>query len=203
MTSAPINPILAGCRRCGLVQRVAPVPERHRALCPRCGAVVREALGDRGPGAGAAALALAALILFVPALLLPVMRLEKFGHVRTATIWTGARDLVADGQVAIGLLVFVCSILIPIAKLVATLALGAGLVTGRAGMLTHAGLEWLGRWGMLDVLLVAVLVATVKLGDYADVSAGPGAGAFAAVVVLSLLASARLDPHALWAGETA
>jgi paraquat-inducible protein A len=58
--------------------------------------------------------------------------------------------------------------------------------------------EFLGRWGMVDVLLVAVLVAVVKLGDLVTVTPGPGVLAFGSVVVLSLLASAAFDPHALW-----
>ena len=67
--------------------------------------------------------------------------------------------------------------------------------------LTYHLIEWTGRWGMLDVLLVAVLVALVKLGDLMQISAGPGATAFATVVILSLLASACFDPHSLWSSD--
>ena len=67
--------------------------------------------------------------------------------------------------------------------------------------LTYQLVELTGRWGMLDVLRVALLVAVLKLGDFVEVSAGPGALAFGTCVVLSLLASASFDPHSLWESE--
>ena len=64
--------------------------------------------------------------------------------------------------------------------------------------LTYRLVEWTGRWGMLDVLLVAILVAALKLGDVMDVTPGPAAAAFAVCVVLSLLATALFDPRSVW-----
>ena len=66
---------------------------------------------------------------------------------------------------------------------------------------TYRVVEFTGRWGMLDVLLVTLLIAVVKLGDVVQVAPGPAALAFTAVVVLSLLAAATFDPHALWEGD--
>ena len=62
-------------------------------------------------------------------------------------------------------------------------------------------IEFIGRWGMVDVLLVAVLVAVVKLGDLVEVTPGPGVVVFGGVVILSLIASAMFDPHAIWEEE--
>jgi len=67
--------------------------------------------------------------------------------------------------------------------------------------MTYRLVEWTGRWGMLDVLLVAILVAVLKLGDLMTVSAGPGLLAFTACVTLSLFAAASFDPHGLWDTE--
>jgi len=66
---------------------------------------------------------------------------------------------------------------------------------------TYRLIEWTGRFGMLDVLLIAIVVAWIKFGELFEVSAGPAALTFASVVLLSLFASASFDPHALWQAE--
>lgn len=198
--SLPVT--LKACTCCGLVQRIGPVHPGHTALCARCRAVV--ALPAR-PHAHArvAALSLAALILYPFAMGLPVLEIEKFGHIHSATIWSGTVELLSDGQLAVGVLIFVCSIVVPLLKLGGLLAISAGRVVlgPRHRMLTFRAIDHIGRWGMIDVLLVAILVAAVKLGNWADVHAGPGVFAFAAVVVLSLAASASFDPLRIWEEE--
>jgi paraquat-inducible protein A len=147
-----------------------------------------------------AACALAALILFPLAISLPVLELRKLGHTHEVTVWSGAVGLISDGQVLVGLLVFCCSIIVPFLKLSGTLLLSSerpwrgesGLVARRR---THAAINAISRWGMLDVLLAAVLVAAIKLGNWADIHTGPGVFVFAAVVVLSLLSSAMFNPQ--------
>lgn len=145
----------------------------------------------------------ASLICYPLGVLLPVMRLEKMGHVHESSILAGGLDLLTHGQVAVGLVVLLCSVVIPLLKL---LGLGVLLtkqhtrkrrsVRQRARL--YQAVELAGRWGMVDVLLVAVVVAALKLGDLVNVAPGPGLTAFAAFVVLSLLATACFDPHAIW-----
>ena len=148
----------------------------------------------------AGAFALGALIVFPLAISLPVLELRKLGHVREVTVWSGAVELISSGQAIVGVLVFTCSIVVPLLKLGGILLLGfdrpwKGNETTRRR--THRVIHWLGRWGMLDVLLVAILVAAIKLGNWADIRPGQGVFAFAAVVVMSLLASAVFDPKEL------
>jgi len=152
----------------------------------------------------AAAFSLAALVLFPLAMALPVLEIERLGHSRDATIWGGIVGLLAEREYVVGVVVPVCSIVAPVTKLGAMLLLTAGrrLLGRRPRAVTYRALEWIGRWGMVDVLLVALLVAAVKLGDWVEVQAGPGAAAFAGVVVFSLLASAVFDPHAIWEDES-
>lgn len=153
--------------------------------------------------ARAAAFALGALILYAPAMLLPVIEIEQMGHTNGATIWSGVVDLLAEGSILVGVIVLLCSIVIPFVKIMATFLICSGemFMRGRHRALTYRLLEWIGRWGMLDVLLVALLVAVVKLGSWLRVHPGPGAAAFAGVVVLSLLASAVFDPESIWHEE--
>jgi paraquat-inducible protein A len=140
------------------------------------------------------------LALYVPAVVLPVMAISRFGHVNRAGILGGIADMLAHGQWLIGLLVLLCSVVIPLLKIGGLLAISLGhrRMACRSRARTHRLIEWTGRWSMVDVLLVAVLVATLKLGDLVSVEIGPGLYAFAGCVVLSLAASASFDPRLAW-----
>lgn len=194
---------LRACPCCALVQRVPEViPPRCAPRCPRCRTRLPApgARGRAGSRAWPAAFALAALILYPVSMLLPVIEIERLGHTHAATIWTGVVELAADGQYIIAAIVFVCSILIPVLKIGGIFALCTGwsILQPRHRAVTYRAIDVIGRWGMIDVLLVAILVAAVKLGNWMDVAPGPGAVAFAAVVLLSLLASATFDPRTIW-----
>jgi paraquat-inducible protein A len=143
---------------------------------------------------------LGALILYPLAISLPVLELRKLGHTHEVTIWSGAVSLISEGQIAVGLLVFCCSIIIPLLKLSGILLVSSDAPWRNqpgARHTTHAIMNWLGRWGLLDVLLAAILVAAIKLGNWADIHAGTGVIVFATVVVMSLLASALFNHRAL------
>lgn len=200
------TPPLAACHCCGLVHRLPEIPTRPAgrasAACTRCGSDIPTGSHPRS-AARAAALALTALILYPVALLSPVMTIERFGHESAASIWEGTITLLAEGHLAVGLAVLCFSILAPVAKLGAIFTLTAGVsLRAHHRAATYRFVEWVGRWGMVDVLLVAVLVAIVKLGDLVEVTPGVGAAVFGMVVVLSMLASAAFDPHQIWEGET-
>lgn len=191
------------CPCCGLAQRVPAVPARMRAACARCGTSLRSPLRRLRSNSRAGAVALAALILYPLAVTLPMVRIEQLGFRNESSVLTGIAALFADGQLFVGVIVLLCSVLFPLGKLMAILMLAAGSrrMAHRHKAFTYQLVEWTGRWGMMDVLLVAILVAALKIGDLMDVTPGPGAAAFGCSVVLSLLASACFDPHALW--ETA
>lgn len=205
MTPIQPNGSLRGCVHCGLVQRLpsGDVPDGHEARCARCGRVVRRAHGFAGTNRLCTAWALAALLCYPFGVGLPVMRLRQLGHTHEASIWSGTVSLLSHGQVVVGLVVLVCSLILPIFKLVGLFVLTRWpSLLGRhhqAGV--YRWIEIAGRWGMVDVLLVAVLVAALKLGDLVAVTPGPGATAFGASVVLSLLASVSFDPQAIWEGS--
>ncbi len=196
---APDATSLSACHACGLIQQLPPVPPGKRAICQRC----RARLAVESPRRSAStvtALCLAALILYPFAILLPVIRISEMGHSSTSTIWSGMVSLFASGQLLVGAVVLLGSVVAPLGKLSAmlTLCMGDLVLHRRRQAMTYRAVEWLGRWGMLDVLLVATLVAAVKLGDWVDVHPGPGVLAFTAVVVLSMLASTAFDPKAIW-----
>ena len=190
---------LRSCPHCGLIQKVPPIGPGRRACCFRC---------DGGLGTGprrwisnsrTAAIATAALVLFPLAVTLPMIRIEKFGHTHESGLIEGVTVLLSRGELVVGLVVLTCSVILPVLKLVAMLVLSTGrFLRLRHRALTYRLVEWAGRWGMLDVLLVAILVAVLKLGDMVEVSVGPGLLAFTTCVGLSLVAAALFDPHSLW-----
>lgn len=143
-----------------------------------------------------AAFAVAALLLFPFGITMPVVALEQFGHWNETSIISGIAELLASGHPVLALIVLACSIIIPLLKLTGLLVLSIDrLPIGARGRdRVWRFLELTGRWGMLDVLLVAGLVAMVKLGDLVSISAGAGVYVFGAMVALSLIASAVWDP---------
>ena len=191
------------CPCCGLSQRVEPPPVGMRVCCCRCGTSLVKRSTVARSNSRTAAVALAALIIYPFAVSMPIVEIEEMGHASAASILSGIVMLMADGHVLVGLIVLLCSVIAPIGKLVSLLVLSAGGLgmRRRHRALTYRIVEWTGRWGMLDVLAVAVLVAVLKIGDMVEVTAGPAALAFAACVVLSLLAAASFDPHALWESD--
>lgn len=143
-------------------------------------------------------------MLYPVAIHLPIMSLERFGYRSDASIWTGTIGMLQDGEWLVGGVVFFCSVLLPLAKLLALFTLTAQPfgIGRRHQARTYRVVEWAGRWGMLDVLLIALVVTWVKVGDLVEVTPGPGVIAFTLCVVLSLIASARFDPHVLWELES-
>lgn len=186
---------LTACDHCALVQRLPAVPPGGHAACARCG--LRLDVWWHDPRL-TAALSLSALVLFVPGVLLPMMRLETLGHVHEASILDGVSHMLAHGQVFVGLVILIFSLVLPPLKMLALLLVSSQLLPARRGARVFAWVEALGRWGMLDVLVVAALVAFVKLGETVQIRPGAGLFLFTACVLVSLLASACLHPPSLW-----
>lgn len=194
------SPSLVACSCCGLIQQLPPITRGQRLSCSRCQSRLA---ARRRSTTRTAALALSALMLYPAAISLPIMVVEQFGVSRPASVWSGGIGLVADGEVIVGLIVLLTSVVLPLLKLVGLFLLAGGGYGLRPAMKawTWHVVEWTGRWGMLDVLLVAILVATIKLGALMELHAGPGALAFTTCVLLNLAASASFDPHSLWEAE--
>lgn len=150
-----------------------------------------------------AAFAVAAAIMLIPANILPILSTDAVGESRTDTIYSGMMGLFENGLWPLALIVAIASLLIPFVKLVGLTVLMLSARRGRsvhARKLTHlyAVLDFIGRWSMLDVFLVAFLTSAVRFGALSTIRPGPGIGAFAAAVVLTILATRSFDPRLLW-----
>jgi paraquat-inducible protein A len=149
------------------------------------------------PPAFALAFTLSALILYVPANVLPIMRFEYFGAVQDNTVWRGIVNLWKGNMPVVATVVFIFSMVAPLFKLVMLLALAVPAQSPERRALQtriYRILRVIESWSMLDIFLLSVLVALVKLGQLANVDALPGALAFTLMVVFSLAATQTLDP---------
>jgi hypothetical protein len=183
-----------------LVQVIPSEAEFARYRCRRCDARLKGRSSTSADNIPAAAVAVTALLMFLPALSLPFLRIQQLGHAHESTLIGGVIALLAEDEWIVGLVILAFSLVLPPLKLTAVLLLSLAPSRLRADVRgrTYRAVELVGRWGMLDVFLVAVLVAYVKLGDVVQFEAGAGLFAFATFVVLSLLAAYFFDPHALW-----
>lgn len=186
------------CDECHLLCRTSPGEVQ---CCRRCGA----RLHARRPNSITRtwALLLSALVLYIPANLLPIMTVNLFGQGSPATIMEGVLELIHAGMLPIALVVFVASILVPTFKLVGIALLLYSVqrhlpLSPRQRIFMFRFIEWIGRWSMLDIFVIAILVALVSFGNLASIEAGAGALAFAAVVILTMLAAITFDPRLIW-----
>jgi paraquat-inducible protein A len=193
--------MLIACRTCGLVQRVGPLPAGELAECPRCGSVVRA--NKRSSLGRTAAFSLAALMFYWPANVYPILRMDLYGAHSENTVLQGALSLFEHGEHLVAVVVILASVVIPLLKLLGLfyLVISARLGPGRwrlARTWIYRVVDVIGPWAMLDVFLLSILVALVKLGELATVVPGRGLFAFSAVVVLTILASTSFDPTQIW-----
>jgi len=201
--SQPFCSRLRACHCCGLVHRVLPLDRNQEAICVRCQSRIDS---GRRCGARSSARCLAAslggLSLYFPAILLPILEIEKLGHHHGASLLGGTLDLMWHGNLLVGGIVLMFSIVLPLVKLLALLELSyIGLTHLQHRAWTYRVVEWAGRWSMMDVLLLALLVTVVKLGDIVSFQLGPAVVAFVMCVFMSMIASMMFDPHAIWEQE--
>ncbi|MEG0860505.1 MAG: paraquat-inducible protein A [Pseudomonas sp.] len=187
------------CGECHELNRQEP--ESDSQTCNRCGAIVHA----RRPNSLVRtwALLLTSAILYIPANVLPIMTVSALGQGSPDTIMSGVITLMKHGMLPIAAVVFIASILVPTFKLV-----GIGLLlysvqrhqplSARQRILMYRFIEFIGRWSMLDIFVIAILVAVVNFGRIASVEANLGAVAFASVVILTMLAAVTFDPRLIW-----
>lgn len=174
---------------------------REGGRCGHCGASLRR----RKPGGLGVtwALLITAMILYIPANLMPVMTTSTLFGSSDSTILSGVVYFWQDGEWVLAAVIFIASFLIPLFKLGALVLLTAltqARSLWRLRERTHLYdiVEWVGRWSMLDVFVVAVTSSLVQVPGVAVIRAGPGIAAFGAVVVLTMLATMSFDPRRAW-----
>ena len=190
---------LKACHCCGMIHQVPDLAIGQMAICIRCRTVIDHPQASARASSRTAALALAAFILYWPAVLLPILRIERLGHHHESSILLGTFELLQHGSWFVGFVVLLFSIVFPLAKIVLLLELSLlELVNRRHKALTYRLMEYAGKWSMMDVMLLAFLVMLVKLGSLVEFQFGPAVLAFVLCVAMSMMASLFFDPHAIW-----
>jgi len=205
MTTLPLTAkraSLLSCHSCHLLSR--PPSAQGKFTCPRCGA----RLHWRKPNSIVRTLALviAAYIFYIPANVLPVMTTTSLGSAQSDTIMSGVIYFVQTGMWPLALIIFVASVFVPLLKLlILTLLMITVQRKSRWRQKDRTRLyritEAIGRWSMVDIYAITILVALVHMDALANVAAGPGAVFFAAVVVITIFAAMSFDPRLIWDTE--
>jgi paraquat-inducible protein A len=187
------------CHECHKLNKQEP--DSRRQFCSRCGGVIHARRPDSLVRTWA--LLLTAAILYIPANLLPIMTVNSLGKGQSDTIMSGIVELANLGMLPIAAVVFIASILVPIFKMVGISLLLYSVqrhqpMSVRQRIVMYRFIEWIGRWSMLDIFVIAILVAVVRFGSLASIEPGLGAMAFASVVILTMLAALTFDPRLIW-----
>jgi paraquat-inducible protein A len=198
LAAAPLTARAAGLVACTRCTRVWPL---GTPTCARCGS----RLVSRDPLSLSRVWAwwVAGLIAYVPANLWPMLRTRALGHDQSSTILGGAMDLVRHGAIGVGLIIILASVVIPLSKFIAIAALAravhqGALTSAATRHRIHAVVEYIGRWSMIDVFVVAILTALVQLSVVASIEPGPAALAFALSVIFTMFSAQAFDPRLIW-----
>jgi paraquat-inducible protein A len=178
--------VLKACHCCGLIHSVRTLEPGERSVCTRCKSVIDQPRNNQRSQARTAAASLAALALFPAAVFLPILDIEKL-------------ELFRSGNLLVGTIILVFSIVFPLAKIIALIELSwLGALRQRHQAWTYRWMEQIGKWSMMDVMLLALLVMMIKLSDLVQFHFGPAVIAFALCVAMSMIAAICFDPHAIW-----
>lgn len=189
---------LTGCPTCGLLNRLGPDNKAH---CQRCAEVVHQRVPHSMQRTWA--LLAAAIMMYIPANIYPIMQTTSIAKSHSSTIIGGVIELINAGSWPVGLIIFIASIVVPIGKILALGWLCYQIQKGNnVNLATRIRLyritEIIGRWSMVDVFVVAILVALIRAGNLMSVTPGPAALAFSSVVILTMLAAISFDPRLIW-----
>jgi paraquat-inducible protein A len=187
-----------GLASCHVCYKLAP-QALHR--CPRCGAALHLRVPDSIQRT--IALLITAVVLYVPANVLPIMTTAQLGRSEDSTILGGVVLLMEMGSYPVAIVIFIASVLVPIGKFVALGWLCWSVARRHATShhqrtVLYRVTEFIGRWSMTDVFVVTILVALIHLGGLMRITPGVAAVAFGGVVIVTMLAAESFDPRLIW-----
>ena len=189
------------CHDCGKLTDASDIHPSTSLICPRCKADIHFRKHQSIPATWA--LVLTAVIFFIPANLLPIMRVELFGSIEYSTIMDGILYFFHEKEYGIGLIIFMASILVPLFKIVGLLIILLSIKFKWKRWLRHKTamfrfIVFVGRWSMLDIFVIALMATLVKFGSFTATVAAPAATYFGAVVVCTMVAAHTFDSRLLW-----
>ncbi len=190
---------LTACSGCDLLLKQLEIEPGLALFCPRCGKKLQAP--KKNSVAKTLACSIAALVLYPPAAFMPLMTLELLAIKKSASIVDGVISLYDQGYLLLSLLVLLTSLLFPLAKLLLIFIISVNLKLNRypASLpLLMRAFRCLDEWGMLEVYLIGILVALIKMYNLADIHYGAGLFCFIGLLIVSICASTSMDEHLFW-----
>ncbi|GAM57403.1 paraquat-inducible protein A [Vibrio ishigakensis] len=197
--SEPPSPQLRLCQGCGLAVEFVKLEEKHDAYCPRCSTQLYR--GHSHSFSGDVALAVTALMLFIPVAIYPFLSIRLFGEIISATMLDGVRLLIDEGYPFVAFLVLLCGFLLPLLHCVSVLAGNVALKKRSISVMRWSmfGVHHLKHWMMIDVYIVSIAICCFKLTDYSDLLFGAGLPILVILQLVCLVLVARVSPRRYWA----
>jgi len=189
---------LISCKNC---HKVYEKPNYDNFVCTRCNHLVRKRIKDSLQVS--LALTICAILLYIPAMLYPMMEITKLGVKVESTIMEGVISFLEYESYFIAIVVFTASVIIPLIKLVGLLVIFTSLkinirMTNRTKNIIFRFVEAIGKWSMIDIYVVAILASVVQLDEVFNIKGGIAATSFALVVILTMIAAHRFDTRIIW-----
>ena len=190
-----------GLAACHLCCKLTPADQHH---CPRCGSALH--LRKTDSQQRTLALLVTACLLYIPANIFPIMHTDSLGGSEPSTIMGGVVLLIKLGSVPVAAVIFIFSVIVPSAKLMAMFYLVWSVQRGRnvsprQRSIMYRITEFVGKWSMVDVFVVAILVALIQITGILVIRPGNAALAFGGTVILTMLAAESFDPRLMWDSE--
>jgi paraquat-inducible protein A len=189
------------CHTCHLTMPAAELDREEHPLCPRCGESMH--LRKQGSISRSWALVITAAIFSIPANVLPIMEVEYFGSPDASTIMDGIIYFFQEGSYGIGAVILTASILVPMFKISGMILILLSIQLNWTSWLRHKSLmfrfiEFIGRWSMLDIFVIALLCTLVQFGYLSTIRPAPAALYFTCVVLCTMFAAISFDLRLLW-----
>jgi len=188
-----------GCPSCDLLVKKTPLDYHQKALCPRCGKTLKQPI--KNTVERTLAVSISALILFFPAMIMPIMTMNIIGNIRSQTVLESVFAVFNDGHFIVAIMVFLTCIFVPLVKI--SILFYVSLALYRNIKLPMLRLSYriyhqIDEWGMLEVYMLGIIVSIVKLEGMSDLSFNFGMLIFACLLMVTLLSSVFVDEHEFW-----
>lgn len=192
---------LALCQDCHKLVQFAIANNGKHQYCPRCNSKIRQR--KNGCIAKSWALLITAMIFLIPANIYPIMTVVSFGSGVKSTIIDGVILLVHHGMIPVAAVIFIASIAVPFLKIggIVLLLLSVQFnwqIDSRQRTILYRFVEFIGRWSMLDIFVIAILVKLVEMGAIAEINGNVAAFFFGMSVIFTMLAAMAFDPRLIW-----
>lgn len=191
---------LISCKNC---KKIYEKKNLNSFSCTRCGKKVEKRV--KHTLQTSLALTITAVLLYIPAMMYPMMQITQFGVTEESTIIEGIISFLNYGNYFIATVIFIASVAIPILKLFGLLFIFLSVkidikVSNRRKILMYKYIEAIGKWSMIDIYVVALLASIVQLDEMFSIKGGVAATSFCLMVVITIFAANKFDTRVIWDG---